>query len=198
MGRVVLVAVTYFAVGLAALHVLGTGRDPIAHTTSHYAVGPYSFLMATVFLSMSIATFALIAGLYRGAAPGAVSRAGLGLLGLWGAAVLVAMAFPINPDGTPATTSGTIHWIAGPIGFLSLSLGAFLVSRRLRTDPNWTAVARPAQWIVFLMLAGFAATLVSVATQSGFAGLSQRILLGAAIAWYVVAATRLRSLTPKS
>ena len=192
-ATVALVAIAYFAVMIAALHVLRPDRNPIQQPTSEYAVGPYGWLMTSAFFSMSVASFALVLGLSQGVSPPARSRLGLGLLGLWAAGVLVAMTFPIDPDGAPRTLAGTIHRINGPLAFLSLTAGILLVSWRFQHDDTWRPFHRPALLLSLLMLAVFVATPLSIATGLGVAGLAQRVLLAATVTWFLLTAARLRS-----
>jgi hypothetical protein len=130
------VGITYFVVIIVALHFLRPDLNPIQRPTSEYAVGPYGGLMSSAFFSMSVACWALIIGLSQGVSQPARSRIGLGLMGLWGVGVLIAMIFPIDPDGAPQTLSGTIHRINGPLAFLSLTVGVILVSRRFKHDDS--------------------------------------------------------------
>ena len=188
-----LVAIAYFAVIIAALHVLRPDLNPIQRPTSEYAVGPYGWLMTSAFFSMSVASFALVLGLSQGVPPPARSRLGLALLGLWSVGVLIAMTFPIDPDGAPPTLAGTIHRIDGPLAFLSLTAGILLVSRRFRHDDTWRPLHRPALLLSLLMLAMFVATPLSLATGLGLAGLAQRVLLAATVTWFLLTAARLRS-----
>ncbi len=116
----VLVGVTYFVVIIVALHFLRPDHNPIQRPTSEYAVGPYGWLMTTAFFSMSVATFALVIGLFQGVPPSARSRIGLVLLGIWAVGVLIAMSFPIDLEGAPPTIAGTIHRINGSLAFLSI------------------------------------------------------------------------------
>jgi hypothetical protein len=48
------------------LHFLRPDLNPISTPTSEYAVGPYGFLMTSAFFGMSLGSFALVIGLYRG------------------------------------------------------------------------------------------------------------------------------------
>ena len=109
LAAIAIAAIAYFAVIIVILHFLRPDLDPISRPTSEYAVGDYSYLMTSAFFSMSFASFALAIGLHRGVAQPVLSRIGLGLLGLWGVGVLVAMLFPIDPEGSPKTIAGTIH-----------------------------------------------------------------------------------------
>lgn len=197
IATVAIVGVAYFALTIIALHFLRPNHNPISQPTSEYAVGPYSFLMTSAFFSMSVATFALVIALYQGLPQPARSRIGLGLLGIWGVAVLVAMTFPIDLDGAPQTLSGTIHRINGPLAFLCATIGTILVSWRFKQDEKWRPFHRTALILSLVMLVAFVGTFLSIATQSGFAGLTQRIDLIALVTWMLLTAVRLRSLATK-
>ena len=188
-----IVGIAYFAIIIIALHFLRPDLNPLSQPTSEYAVGPYGFLMTSAFLSISVASFALVIGLYQGVSQRARSRIGLGLLGVWGVGVLIAMSFPIDPEGAPQTISGTIHRINGPLAFLSLTAGTILVSRRFKQDALWRPIHRTAVILSLVMLAAFIATFLNIATASGFAGLCQRMFLVAFVTWFFLTAARLRS-----
>jgi hypothetical protein len=192
-ATVAIAAILYFVVILVALHFLRSDRNPLSQTTSEYAVGPYGFLMTSAFFSMSVATLALVIGLYHGLSQPARSRIGLALLGAWAVGVLIAMLFPIDLQGAPQTVSGMIHRINGPLAFLSLTAGTIFVSRRFKQDERWRPFRRSALVLSMVMLAAFIGTFLSLVTQSGFAGLAQRIDLAAVVTWMLLTATRLRS-----
>jgi Protein of unknown function (DUF998) len=194
IATVATVGVAYFAAIIVVFHFLRPDLDPVSRPTSEYAVGPYGFLMTSAFFSMSLATFALVIGLYQGVSQPARSEIGLGLLGIWAVGVLIAMIFPIDPEGAPQTISGTIHRINGPLAFLSLTAGAILVSQRFKHDEEWRPFHRTALILSLIMLALFIATLVNIVTGAGFAGLCQRIFLAAFATWFFLTATRLRSI----
>jgi len=188
-AMVTIAGVVYFVCSIIALHVLRPDLNPISHFTSEYAVGPYGFLMTSAFLSMSLASFALVIGLYQTVLPPA--RSLLGLLGIWAIGVLIAMIFPADPDGAPQTLSGTIHQTAGPLTFLCLSVGALWVSWRLNQDAKWSSLYRPELILSFIMLVAFIATAFSFVTGSGSGGVAQRIVLGALVAWMLLIASKL-------
>jgi bacteriorhodopsin len=198
VATIALVGVAYFAVVIVVLHFLRPDLDPIRRPTSEYAVGQYGFLMTSAFFSMSLASFALVIGLYQGVSQRARSRIGLGLLGVWGVGVLIAMSFPIDPEGAPQTISGTIHRINGPLAFLSLTAGTILVSRRFKQEEQWRPLHRTALILSLVMVAVFIATFVNIATGAGFAGMCQRIFLAAFATWFFLTAARLRSIATGS
>jgi hypothetical protein len=195
IATVAIASVAYFAVIIVALHFLRPDLDPMNQPTSQYAVGPYGFLMTSAFFSMSIASFALLIGLYQGVPQPARSRMGLTLLGLWGMGVLIAMLFPIDLEGSPQTIAGTIHRINGPLAFLCVTVGTILLSRRFKWDETWRPLHRPALILSPVMLAAYILTFLSIATNLDFAGLTQRIDLAALVTWMLLIAARLRALT---
>jgi hypothetical protein len=81
-ATVTIVGIAYFTFIIIALHFLRPDLDPFSRPTSEYAVGPYGFLMTSAFFSMSLASFALVIGLYQGVSQLARCRIGIGLLGI--------------------------------------------------------------------------------------------------------------------
>jgi hypothetical protein len=197
LATLALISITYFVVVIVALHFLRPDHNPIKQTTSQYVVGPYGILMTTAFFSISLASFALVVGINLGISSSARSRIGLGLMSIWVISALIAMIFPINLEGTPITTSGIVHRINGPLGFLCLALGAVLVSRAFKKDENWRPLYRPAFIIACLMLAMTMVTSVNIVTELGYAGLSQRILLVLFLIWILLTAVHLHAISRK-
>jgi hypothetical protein len=156
-------------------------------------VGEYGFLMTTAFFSMSVGSLSFVYVFYKITPQQAKSRIGLILFGVWGIGVLVAMLFPINPAGTELTTTSTIHRINGPIVFLSLTMGAILISSRFRRHENWRPFYPASLTLSLIMLALFITTGASIATNSGFEGICQRVFLMVFVTWFTLTTLRLRS-----
>jgi len=198
ISTIALICIAYFAFAIVALHFLRPDLNPLSRPTSEYAVGEYGFLMSTAFFSMSVASFSLLIGLYKGISKPAQSRIGLILLGIWGTGVLVAMMFPINREGTDLTTVNIIHRTNGPLIFLCLSVGAVLISRRVRLDDKWRPFYHTALTLSLIMLALFFITGANIATKSGFEGLCQRTFLLVFVTWFISMNLHLRSTITKS
>ena len=197
-ATIALAGITYFAMIIIALHLLRPDHNPISRPTSEYAVGPYGYLMTSAFFSMSLASGALVIGLYQGVPRPAQSRLGLGLLAIWAMGVFIAMLFPIDLDGVPQTLPGTIHAINGPLTFLSLTIGVLLVSRSFKQDETWRPIYRSAVLLSLLMLVEFVGVPLAMATGSGLAGLAQRIFLVTFGTWFVMTAMHLCAIAVRS
>jgi hypothetical protein len=149
--------------------------------------------MTIAFLGMSVGSFALIAGLYKGISKR--PKLGLILLCIWAVGVLVAMIFPIDPEGSPSTISGTIHETNGPITFLSLTIGIILVSIGFRRDVNWGSLYRYALILSLVMLIIFISVVVNFATGLRYEGILQRLYLVTFSLWFVMIALHLRKIS---
>ena len=101
-------------------------------------------------------------------------------------------AFPTDLEGAPQTLAGTVHTINGALTFLSVVIGAYLVSRRLKHDEKWQPTHRVAWVLALIMIPVFLAGGAAAAREAG-GGIAQRILLGTLATWFFVMAARLRS-----
>lgn len=194
-AAVVLVGIVYFVLIVVSLHFLHPDLSPISQPISQYAAAAYGFLMTSAFFALSLASFALVLGLARGVALSARSRFGLVLIGLWAVGIVIAMVFPLNPLGAPETISSAIHRSSGPVAFLSLTIGVFLVSRRFKYDDTWRSLYRPALLLSLLLAVAFVATFLSLGLfpESGVGGLSQRLFVASFVTWFLLVAARLRA-----
>jgi hypothetical protein len=183
----------YFALAVAALHFLKPDLDPVSRMTSEYANGAYNFVMTSAFLAMGVGCLALVAALYREVPRRSLSAAGLVFFGLWAVGVLVAMIFPIDPGGVPVTLAGTIHQTAGPPTFLCAAVGVSLLSWRFGRDEQWRPLQPVALGLSAVIALGFVATAYFFFTGTELAGLAQRVVLAAVVAWIVLVASKLRT-----
>jgi uncharacterized protein DUF998 len=183
----------YFALAVAAVHFLKPDLDPVSRMTSEYANGAYGFVMTSAFLAMGVGCLALVAALYREVQGRALSPAGLVFFGLWAVGVLVAMIFPIDPGGVPVTLAGTIHQTAGPLTFLCAAVGVSLLSWRFGRDDLWRPLQPVALALSAVIAVGFVATASFFFTGTELAGLAQRVVLAAVVAWIVLVASRIRT-----
>jgi hypothetical protein len=192
LTTIALIGICLFIILIIILHFLPTGYNPLRGPTSEYAVGKYGFLMTIAFLSMSVGSFTLVIGLYKGILKSAGLKIGLILLTIWSVGLLIAMSFPIDLDHADPTMHGKIHRVNGPLIFLSLTIGAILISVGFKRDKNWRSVYRPALTLSMIMLFIFLSVIVSFATGLSYEGLLQRFYLITFSAWFIIVALYLR------
>ncbi len=122
---------------LAALHILSPEFSPSWRVVSEYAFGHYPWVLALMFLSWGIGTWALAVAIW----PQVRTRAGK--IGLWfliaaGCGEAMACLFDVTqPIG---------HGIAGLLGVIGFPIAALLLSVALGRDERWSSVRSPLLW----------------------------------------------------
>ena len=178
------VGVGTFMVGVALLHLLKRDLSPTQHFISEYALGDFGWIQRMDFLAVGVGTIALALTLSRVVKnPGRIAPIFIGLFGV--SALLVAFVQIDGPQ--PITTEGQAHEMISAIGFVLLISGMFVIARKFRSDPAWSALRRPtiawavtaSVFFVFMMILG---------------GIGQRIFIVACFSWMLAMAYHARSL----
>lgn len=145
-----------------------SGFDPARHPLSSLVFGDFGWLQTANFIVCGALTLAGAVGLRRALASGRASTWGPRLLGLGGAALIVAGIFPADPiNGYPVGTPDTVTWHGvvhsiGPAVAGIAGLIAYVVFARRFAAANergwlsWTIVAPIA--ILATDVVAFAAT----------------------------------------
>jgi hypothetical protein len=126
---------------LVVLHAIGSGTlDPLSRTISDYVFLPGGYaLLGVAGLALAVAAIVLAAGLRRGALPDAGPPSAL-LMSMAGALALVTV-FPTHDPSTSAGLVSTVHRAAGGWVLVVLPQAVWMIARRARTAPGWTAAA---------------------------------------------------------
>ena len=167
LGCGVLAGPFYLAVGLAQVW-LRSGFDFARHPLSVLANGPGGWVQTANFVLTGAMVIAAAVGFRRVLGPKA--RALSGFLGAYGVGMLVAAVFHADPmDGFPVgtplgpptslSTSGVVHFAAGGLGFVCLSISGFLAARAMsrRNSPSLARLSFASGLIVLLGFFGTAA-----------------------------------------
>jgi hypothetical membrane protein len=164
------------------------GYSLTRHWVSHLALGDRGWLGTGTLLATGVLYAAFGLGLRR------TSRWGAGLVTLSGVALITAGAFRIDPglDYPPGATathtaSGSAHDAAAGVLFLSLTVAAVLLGRGVGRTGAGIVVA-VAIIGTFIACSVLVALDYSGAWPSAPSGLLEKIAIGVAMAWPVVAA----------
>ena len=118
---------------LVLLHFLEPQFDPNWHFVSEYALGPWGWLMSSLFLLLALACWTLVPAMWRHL-PKWGGRLGLALVVLGGLALAIA-AFnatdPILSAANQITDHGKIHGLMAMIGNPALATGMLVTSLAL-------------------------------------------------------------------
>jgi hypothetical protein len=152
--------------------------------------------MTTAFLGLSVGAWALVLALAWSVPVASRSRGGLALIAVWAACTPLFM-IPMDAHRGSPTLLGVIHELSGVIGFLCMSLGALVTSRRLAVTGR-QPVGQTRLAMAVLMLVGYVSLVAAFLTGSPLAGVIQRIFLGAMLTWLLLTATYLRNLASET
>jgi uncharacterized membrane protein len=136
-----------------------------------------------------------LAGLYKGISRSSRSKAGLILLCIWAIGALIALTFPIAPEGIISNTADKIHRTNGPITFLCLTLGTIFISLSFRRDENWRSIYHSAFTLSIIMLLIFVSVVINFGAGLRLEGILQRIYLIIFSTWFIIIALHLRRLS---
>lgn len=191
--------------GLAALPLCIAAADlanpqwsPVELMASHFVHGAAGWLVAVAGVGAALGTAALLAPV---AARTRGGRAGLCLLGVFAAGMLVAGLVPADPPGQwdDGSAANLVHGLGGLGGFAALPVAAVLLTVGWWRDARWrrrrVALAVTAA-VAVLAFAGFAVVWVDVIGGpelgvGGFAtvvGLSERVMIWSYAGWLAVVA----------
>ncbi len=123
---------------VSALHVLPptAAISPIRRTISEYAYYETGWVFNLGVLILAAGSLAVFAALAYAKLIRPASFASLGLL-LWSAGLAAVVYFPKHDWSVGPSTHGTIHRMASLVAFLSLPLGALLVTVMWRRERRW-------------------------------------------------------------
>ncbi|MDT5017147.1 MAG: hypothetical protein QOD39_3307 [Mycobacterium sp.] len=138
-----------YVVVAAAQMFTRDGYDPTRHAVSQLANGDLGWIQIANFLITGAMTIAAAVGVRRALGPGGLSAWASGLLGAYGAGVVVAAIFRADPsDGFPPGTPpgmgevswhGMAHFAVGGLGFACLVAACFVLG-------TWFARRGEAPW----------------------------------------------------
>lgn len=179
-ATVSILATLYFVAAAIATNVLSSQYDMARDYISDYAVGPWGWIYGSAFWASCIGCLALAVSLAQLVSSIALSRIGLVLLVFAGLTYAIDFLFPtdILPPGAPPTTIvGTIHLVSALFGWVLFTVGAILLSSRLRRDDywkRWHMALTSLAWLSALLLVVLVAVVVS---RVPFGGVAEKVFI---------------------
>ncbi|HET8614247.1 MAG TPA: DUF998 domain-containing protein [Actinomycetales bacterium] len=149
---------------------------------SELALGRGGGLMLVAFVLMGAGTFALAVVLRRELPHATIAPVVLAVAALLD---VVSAFFHTNRTGEPATTTSTIHQIAGISTFVLVMVAIVATVRHLRRSPRWSPYTVPTVCWSLVCIAAF--FLIPVLGDASF-GLAQRIFVATWLSWMITAA----------
>ncbi|GIE92073.1 DUF998 domain-containing protein [Actinoplanes regularis] len=190
--------------GFAVADWINPGWSPAETMISYYVHAPrggWLIPLGVLVLAAASGTLTWLAAAYtRG------GRAGLALLGVWTAALVVGGVFPADPPGRwdqPPSTAGALHGVAALLAFAVLPAAAVVLSRVWRRDPRWRPIAGGLSVLAALTVVAFVLFMITFFDVQGgpslgagpwatVTGLAERLMVWTYVGWLALAACGLR------
>ncbi len=188
---IALMAIGVTAIGIGVLHVVRADLDWREAVMSTYANGDAGDVMSVVFYAFGAIALALAVRLRT-----AVHRHGITgvfpwLMALAGLASILAGIFEVDPGTLPSTTAEMIHSSSAIASFVLLIVTMGLFTLATRGDGRWDRFRLPSALLT--VLAGSAALTTQLVDHTAWTGAAQRVLAGAVLAWFLLAALYIRT-----
>lgn len=181
---------SYLAANLA-LHILDPDLSIVETTISEYALGDYDWLSQGGTIAMGVGVAAVALGLRATLSPGKRVTAAWVLLLICGLGFIISGIFITDPAGTTeATTSGTLHELAGTVSMLTVLVSVWILRGVFTRDAAYRSFAVVQMWFA-IAVTGAMALLLALGEDR--LGLSQRILVVAVASWLLVLALRIQT-----
>lgn len=197
LGALVVLGIALYIVLDIVAQLLPPHYNPITQAESDLGVGPYGWVMSLNFVVRGLIALALFFGLRRALAPRARSEIGLALIIVWAVGDCLLAIFATDVAPTPATVPpleptlhGMIHLLVAILIFIAVALGELLLALPLAADRGWAAL-RPVLIAIAVASCLALVALVEVPARLHVGGLVERIFLGLALLWMLVAGVRL-------
>lgn len=187
----------YVVVGLLEI-LFRKGFDARRHALSLMSNGDFGWIQVASFMLSGLLVIAGALGIRRALRGSPAGLWGPLLLGVYGLGLIGAGAFvadpmdgfpPGTPPGPPAvpTWHGSLHFIAGGIGFLALIAGCFVFARRF-------AILRQSAWMAYSLATGllFLAGFMAIASGSKQPWIVSAFTAAVVLAWTWLTALPLR------
>jgi len=185
-------------VSVAAQAATRDGFDPTRHAASQLANGELGWIQIATFLITGAMTIAAAVGVRRALGAGRQSLWASGLLGAYGAGLVVAGCFTADPsDGFPPGTPpgigevswhGLVHFAVAGLGFACLVAACFVLG-------SWFARNGQGSWAWFSRITGLFFAGSFLALGSGAGGPVTILVFSAAVvlvwAWLAAVSVRL-------
>jgi hypothetical protein len=174
-AAVSILATAYFLAAAVGAHIVNTQCNVFSDYISDYAVGPLGWIYGSAFLASCLGCLALAISVALVVPPEALSKTGAVLLAVVGVSFAIDFAFPTDilpPGAPPTTTVGAIHLVDALFGWVLFTIGAILISTRLRRDAywkTWQPILTTLAWLSVLLLVVLIVVVVSKVPIGGLA-----------------------------
>ena len=190
LAYISLIFTLLFVLAVLALLFLAPDVDPLRYGISFYALTRYGFVIDVALVLVGVSGIALSIALWRSITSRS-GRIGLLLLIAGGLTIALAGVFPVDAPGSPATTSGSIHNLAGLGGPILIIAALMLIELPRPSGGDPVRHRSSTYWLAWLLLV-FSVLIYIFNTpllhSMGIGGAIQRLYWLVLVLWLVLKA----------
>jgi len=197
LAIICIIGVVLFWVILFIAQSLNPGYNPISHSVSDLALGPYGWLQTIAFFLLGLVVISLGFGLYYGMRKKRGLRAVVVLFGAMAFGEIIAGIFRVDLVKTPLSIHALVHQIGASITAIAFPVAALVLLPGLKSNPQWKGLFNYTFAVAVSMLILEIAREVLLLTTwlDPWFGLYEKGLLVNSLAWIVVMAIHLLRVT---
>jgi hypothetical protein len=166
------------------------GYSIVHNSISSLALTRIGWLQTIGFLALGLLVEVFTAGLLFNIKRFRGFHLSIGILVVFGFAVLLIGAFRTDPVGAARTIEGRIHGFTASTAFSIFPVALLFLTPSLRNDPNWKVLLRYTA-VTFILAVIFIVALRIMQEQHNWFGLVERLLVLNMMVWVEIAAIRL-------
>jgi hypothetical protein len=185
-----IIAPLMLAIGDLTAGLSTPGYSIVHHSISSLALTNIGWLQTIGFLALGLLVEIFTAGFLFNVKRFKGFHLGIGILVVFGFAMLLIGAFHADPVGVERTIEGRIHGFTASTAFSIFPVALLFFIPSLQKDPDWQSLLRYTA-ITFILAVIFVVTLRIIQEKSNWFGLAERLLVANMIIWVEVAAIRL-------
>lgn len=188
-------APVYYIVAASVVHFLRPDYNFFKNYISDYAVGRSGLIYTVAYIITALGTIFLYILMIGSLKKSTGYRPGGILLILFGITYLLTAIFPTDilaPGSFPNTISGKIHMGSAIAGWVFFILGAILISKRIRKEPEWDNIFKSANILTVFSVVFLISLFIVNALRVPYAGLAEKLFILSREIWLLLFAIGLK------
>jgi hypothetical membrane protein len=191
------IAPLYYIFAAIVVHFLRPDYNFFKNYISDYAVGKGGFIYTLAYIFTAIGTIFLYILMMRNLKKSSRYKFGGILLILFGITYLLTAIFPTDilaPGSFPNTVSGKIHMGSAIAGWFFFIIGAIIITKRIRKEPEWDNVFKLASILTILCVVFLISLFVVNSLRIPYAGLAEKLYILSREIWLLLFAVGLNKI----
>ncbi|MCB9012681.1 MAG: DUF998 domain-containing protein [Bacteroidales bacterium] len=187
----------YYILAAIAVHFLRPDYTFFKNYISDYAVGRSGIIYTIAYIITALGTISLYILMIAKVKKSTGYKTGGILLILFGITYLLTAIFPTDilaPGSFPTTISGKIHMGSAIAGWFFFIIGAILLTKRIKKEPEWDNIFKSANLLTILCVVFLISLFVVNSLRLPYAGLAEKLYILSREIWLLLFAIGIKNI----